>query len=418
MVVTPADEEPAKEETSGEAPVTAQEEAKEPPAPEEIDPEKELEAWHEFAADHYEMVEQLPLELHRNFRLLRELDDGCTSKLHDLGLLQTSVTDLVFSVQADKLQALIREYIGLRLPKRDQDADQDTTTLEIQSEAKEETIPNMPEESARQTPPRPSVEGVPDIISENGPAAEALGVPLPDGQGGLLLPARIGLVEDDGPTFNRNHFPSTPGKSTPGGIEGDSTGQNGAVDANVSPSGQRKVPGQGDNAGPSKPSRARGKQSSSSSRPSDLLPSIGRLVKDLVRNGEEKVAVAIGAYNAVGRCHGGLECSADYHYQIDRHIRALDSALSTQEASILLGLRVDTNPSTAVDESLNLPTDENAVPVEEEGDVIIGLGGGGARRKKGRGRGRKNNKKEPEPVLSAAEANGWIVIPSDVDIDP
>jgi hypothetical protein len=71
-----------------------------------------------------------------------------------------------------------------------------------------------------------------------------------------------------------------------------------------------------------------------------------------------------------------------------------------------------------VDVSLNLPTDENAVPVEEEGDVIIGLGGGSARRKKGRGRGRKNNKKEPEPVLSAAEANGWIVIPSDVDIDP
>lgn len=85
--VAPADEEPVKEETSGEAPVTASEEAKEPPAPAEIDPEKELEAWHEFAADHYEMVEQLPLELHRNFRLLRELDDGCTSKWHDLALL-------------------------------------------------------------------------------------------------------------------------------------------------------------------------------------------------------------------------------------------------------------------------------------------------------------------------------------------
>jgi hypothetical protein len=216
------------------------------------------------------------------------------------------VTNLVFSVQTDKLQALIREYIGLRLPKRDLDADQDTTTLEIQSEAKEGTTSNIPEQSVRQTPPRPSVEGVPDIISENGPAAEALGVPLPDGQGGLLLPARIGLVEDDWPTSDRNHFPSTPGKSTPGGIEGDSTDQNGAVDANLSPSGQRKVPGQEDDAGPSKPSRARGEQSASAGRPSDLLPSIGRLVKDLVRNGEEKVAVAIGAYNAVSRCHRDL----------------------------------------------------------------------------------------------------------------
>ena len=42
--------------------------------------EKELEAWQELAAEHYEMVEQLPLELHRNFRLLRELDDGCAGE--------------------------------------------------------------------------------------------------------------------------------------------------------------------------------------------------------------------------------------------------------------------------------------------------------------------------------------------------
>jgi hypothetical protein len=44
---------------------------------EEFTLEQQLEAWQEFAAEHYEMVEQLPLELHRNFRLLRELDDGC-----------------------------------------------------------------------------------------------------------------------------------------------------------------------------------------------------------------------------------------------------------------------------------------------------------------------------------------------------
>ena len=42
--------------------------------------EKELEAWQDFAADHYEMVEQLPLELHRSFRLLRELDDTCVGE--------------------------------------------------------------------------------------------------------------------------------------------------------------------------------------------------------------------------------------------------------------------------------------------------------------------------------------------------
>jgi hypothetical protein len=47
---------------------------------EEFTPEQQLEAWQEFAAEHYEMVEQLPLELHRNFRLLRELDDGCVGE--------------------------------------------------------------------------------------------------------------------------------------------------------------------------------------------------------------------------------------------------------------------------------------------------------------------------------------------------
>lgn len=44
------------------------------------DPElvaNDLDVWQEFAAEHYEMVEQYPLELHRNFRLLRELDDEC-----------------------------------------------------------------------------------------------------------------------------------------------------------------------------------------------------------------------------------------------------------------------------------------------------------------------------------------------------
>lgn len=50
------------------------------------DSEKELEAWQDFAAEHYEMVEQLPLELHRNFRLLRELDDGCIGELSRIAI--------------------------------------------------------------------------------------------------------------------------------------------------------------------------------------------------------------------------------------------------------------------------------------------------------------------------------------------
>lgn len=46
----------------------------------ETSDEAKHDAWLEFASEHYEMVEQLPLELHRNFRLLRELDDGCVGE--------------------------------------------------------------------------------------------------------------------------------------------------------------------------------------------------------------------------------------------------------------------------------------------------------------------------------------------------
>ena len=46
----------------------------------EASDEAKHDAWLEFASEHYEMVEQLPLELHRNFRLLRELDDGCVGE--------------------------------------------------------------------------------------------------------------------------------------------------------------------------------------------------------------------------------------------------------------------------------------------------------------------------------------------------
>lgn len=48
-----------------------------------------------------------------------------------------------------------------------------------------------------------------------------------------------------------------------------------------------------------------------------------------------------------------------------------------QEASILLGLRPDTIPSTAVDTSLNLAADPN---VQDEG-FAIGVAGGRARKK-------------------------------------
>lgn len=63
-----------------EATITQAQEKQGKQPEEEADATEELEAWQDFAADHYETVEQLPLELHRNFRLLRELDDGTLGK--------------------------------------------------------------------------------------------------------------------------------------------------------------------------------------------------------------------------------------------------------------------------------------------------------------------------------------------------
>lgn len=91
---------------------------------------------------------------------------------------------------------------------------------------------------------------------------------------------------------------------------------------------------------------------------------------------------------------------AHLNLQVDRHIRALDSALSAHEVSMVLGLRVDTNPSTAVDNPLNLSGDPGAIHEDENGEVTIGLGGGGRRGKKGR-KGRKKGQVEEvveEPV--------------------
>ena len=53
---------------------------------EDFTEEEKQDMWLDFAAERYEIVEQLPLELHRNFRLLRELDDGCICRSTSLGI--------------------------------------------------------------------------------------------------------------------------------------------------------------------------------------------------------------------------------------------------------------------------------------------------------------------------------------------
>lgn len=51
------------------------------PSTDGLEQDKILELWAQFTADHYEMVEQLPLELHRNSRLLKEMDQESVGML-------------------------------------------------------------------------------------------------------------------------------------------------------------------------------------------------------------------------------------------------------------------------------------------------------------------------------------------------
>lgn len=114
-----------------------------------------------------------------------------------------------------------------------------------------------------------------------------------------------------------------------------------------------------------------------------------------------------------------MTCMADI--QIDRHIRALDSALSAQETSLILGLRPDTLPSAGVDQTLNLPGDTSGISHaagagDDEGAMVLGLGGGGGTG----GRGDKRRKKKGKKVEAVPEVpvEVPVVVPEFEDADP
>ncbi|OCF31556.1 hypothetical protein I316_06755 [Kwoniella heveanensis BCC8398] len=391
-----------------------------------IDPEAELEAWQDFAHEHYEMVEQLPLELHRNFRLLRELDDGCNA-------------------QIDRLQGFVRLYAKERLdlekppsPKPVKVTPEPQTSPGI--DPHEQTKGSSDDKSGGQGEARAAVTKIAEVqaaaegssknasqTQEDGNTddkneaedqelvegrQQVPGVPLPDGQSGLFI--HVNPAEPDNAPPNEAKEPVQTQKPEPrkeGNPEAQAQDQ---AQAQGQASQLAEQPGTSSSTAQEKRKRGDG--------PHKHLPEIARLAREVVRTAEEKVAVAVGAYNA-----------------IDRHIRALDSALTAQEASILLGLRPSTLPSANVDDALNLAGDlANAANLDlrgalsksaqpglnaEEGDeeMVLGLGGGGARRSNKRKKNGKKGKKaalEDEAQvrqleLEAQRAQGMLDIPSD-----
>ena len=107
-------------------------------------------------------------------------------------------------------------------------------------------------------PPSQVIGTSPEVV----PVAE-MGVPYPDGAGGLVLPPPLineaSVAEEVEEIAGRREFPNP---------EADK-------ETLVAPIDNRP------------------------SQPHNLLPEIGRLAREIVRTGEEKVAVAVGAYNSV-----------------------------------------------------------------------------------------------------------------------
>ncbi|RXK42421.1 hypothetical protein M231_00411 [Tremella mesenterica] len=331
----------------------------------EEDLEQELEAWQEFSADHYEIVEQLPLELHRNFRLLRELDNSNVAQIH-------------------RLEKLVRAYISHRLDHKYLRPPSIPTTSRSNSHIRNGTIDEETKELAAA-----AEDG--KVAEEHQHRADHMGVPIPDGRGGLVLPANteeeieprlafppVRRDEITNQTADENVDPTSMKTQTYGEPSGTVSERGEETGSQIDRTSPSKTPSRFSDL-----SRNPSKQPDKN-RPVSILPEIARLVRDIVRNGEEKLAVAVGAYNSV-----------------DRHIRALDSALSAQEASMILGLRADTLPSAAVE---GTPEPQPTLSAEEGGELVLGIGGG-RKRKKGRGKKAKVEMEVSEDVAPVIEAD-------------
>ncbi|WVO14406.1 hypothetical protein L204_102039 [Cryptococcus depauperatus] len=365
-----------------------------------IDQEEELEAWQEFAADHYGTVEQLPLELHRNFRLLRELDDGA---LGQMGMLKR----------------LIRQYVEERC----------TLAGSLKK------LPSSPETSVSRRAQEPEVKNAKQHPSDSlspgvGQLQQTPGVPVSDGKGGLFIHSETAVQEAK---QSRRAFPSPrdaaaasaliPADRSTDVMEGHSSLNGNAQDVPIDPAllslGTPSVPDLYDIHG--EPTLATGKSDAPKLNfppepistvspklirppgPHRLLPEISRLIREILRTSDEKLAVAIGAYNA-----------------IDRHIRALDSALTVQEASILLGLRPSTLPSNAIDAALDNDEMLGSGGAKDKGsdgegveriiDEELGLSTGGGSRRKGK---KKTKAKSDQQNVEDEEKEEDFNIPAD-----
>jgi len=199
------------------------------------------------------VVEQLPLELHRNFALLRELDEQTQRKLVRMSLACPSfvLQSYALSGQTGRLLDLIRQYAKARL-------------------------------AAVGTPPsRPGQPLAPDGIS----TATTIEQPFPSFTNGVPTEAaNMNLDSRQGQEMS--------GVPSAGSLESAAAGPSRHNDA--IPEAHQKYPHS---------FQVNGNTLYSVTLTSNLLPEIGRLAREVTRGAEEKVGIAHGCYNLVSRVH-------------------------------------------------------------------------------------------------------------------
>jgi hypothetical protein len=250
----------------------AEEEAKEAEDDgKEDEAEEEAKLYQRWAEEYYEVVEQLPLELHRTFALMKELENKMQERIS-------------FVAEYTKLYRDARfKYMSLKEQEQEHEEEQEEEQIQDQSNI-------QPDEIQQYHNANESIVH-PDYGSSSDRDAEG----------------------EDEEIFHEAQAPQQVETSSPA-----------FLDVEAPPVTLPSVP---------TPKAAR----------QSMLAGIAKASSEAIRAAEEKVGLAVTAYDWV-----------------DRHIRRLDADLQRSESSLLLGLRAGTEASRGVRDALGISDGDNA----------------------------------------------------------
>lgn len=307
---------------------------------EEDEDEDKYKVWEMFADQYHDIVEQLPLELQRSFQLMLEHDEQM--RAHQKAL-QTATKEYLHLAKSDAYQdAMIKSQLARKM------AANLGTTDSIPAQG----IASMPDDNVNRGVPMDSNTEVDGSLVDDGggDAGEQASNSSEEA-------VRETLIRSTSPT--KAHTSSTPAAIGNVKAEDDSTADH-----------MRK-----------------------------LLGDIVTYSRAAIKAGDDKVALAVTAYNWV-----------------DRHIHRLDSDLMKHEEALSLGLRPGTQPSTDAREALE-HAEENTDTAYLQDPAGLAGGGKGAlpydsrvqhspARKKGKSKSASLAPSEVPVVIHTSDADG------------